>query len=106
MSPTKGRIQKRLRLSVPLGLSKLRVPDITEHPVTENISSLGARVLTRRAMKLNERLMVSSHVGNLRTKARVVYCQRLPDGRFGVGLQSEGVAANFLLAARQGTEND
>jgi hypothetical protein len=31
--------------------------------------------------------MISSLAGDLRTFARVVYCQRLPDGRFGLGLQ-------------------
>ena len=36
--------------------------------------------------------MISSLAGDLRTFARVVYCQRLPDGRFGVGLQFQGIA--------------
>jgi hypothetical protein len=54
---------------------------------TENVCSLGVRVLTERAMDLNERLMIRSLGGDLRTLARVVYCQRLPDGRFAVGLE-------------------
>jgi hypothetical protein len=44
---------------------------------------------------LNERLMISTLMGNLRTSARVVYCQRLPDGRFAIGLQFQGQAVNW-----------
>ena len=106
MSPTKGAIEKRLYLNMPFELSKLQSSNGAERTITENISSIGARVLSRRAMEPHEQLLVSSRVGNLRTKARVVYCRPSPDGRFGVGLRFEGVAANFLLAARQGTGND
>ncbi len=92
MSPTEGRIEKRIRLSIPLEFSKLRDPNGTERTVTENVCSIGARVLTRWAMEPNERLMVRFLELNLRTQARVVYCQRLPDGRFGLGLQFEGIS--------------
>jgi hypothetical protein len=34
--------------------------------------------------------MIRSVDGDLRTLVRVVYCQRLPDGRFGIGLQFQG----------------
>jgi hypothetical protein len=44
---------------------------------------------------MNERLMINSLAGDLRTLARVVYCQRLPDGRFGVGLQFQGLAVDW-----------
>jgi len=53
------------------------------------------RVVSERARQLNERLMVSSLMGNLRTLARVVYCQRLPDGHFAVGLQFQGMSADW-----------
>jgi hypothetical protein len=39
--------------------------------------------------------MIKSLVGDLRALARVVYCQRLPDGHFGVGLQFQDVAVNW-----------
>jgi hypothetical protein len=92
MSPTEERIEKRIHLSVPLELSKLQDPNGTERTLTENVCSIGARVLTRRAMEPNERLMVTFLELNLRTGARVVYCQRLPDGQFGLGLQFKGVS--------------
>ncbi len=92
MSSTEGRIEKRLRLSVPLELSKLLDPNVRERTVTENVCSSGARVLIRWAMEPNERLMVRFLELNLRTQARVVYCQQLPDGRFGLGFQFQGMS--------------
>jgi len=85
-----GRLERRIRLAVPVEVSSPQDPSAAERTTTENVCSLGIRVLSQRAKELNERLMVSSIVGDLRTLARVVYCQRLPDGRFGIGLQFQG----------------
>ena len=94
--PTKsGRLEKRIRLAVPVEISSPQNPSAAERTTTENVCSLGIRILTQRARDLNERLMINSLVGDLRTLARVVYCQRLPDGRFGVGLQFQGMAVDW-----------
>jgi hypothetical protein len=90
MFPTEGRTEKRLRLRVPLELSKLQYPNEAETTVTENICSMGARVLSWRAIEPNERLMVRFLEFNMRTQARVVYCQRVRHGQFSVGLQFQG----------------
>jgi len=90
-----GRLEKRIRLAVPVEISSPQNPSAAERTTTENVCSLGIRVLTQRARDLNERLMINSLVGDLRTLARVVYCQRLPDGRFGVGLQFQGMAVDW-----------
>jgi hypothetical protein len=75
---------------------------VWKRTIAENVCSFGVRVLTRRAMEPNEQPMVSSSVGNLRIKTRVVYWQPLPCEGSGVGLQFQGVAANFLLDGREG----
>jgi hypothetical protein len=90
-----GRLEKRTRLAVPVQISSLQDPTPTERTTTENVCPLGIRVLTQRARELNERLWVTSLKGDLRTLARVVYCQRLPDGRFGVGLQFQGQTVDW-----------
>ena len=87
-----GRLERRIRLAVPVEVSSVGESSATERTTTENASSLGLRVLTQRAKEPNERLMIRSLVGDLQTLARVVYCQRLPDGRFGIGLQFQGKA--------------
>src|SRR5215469_3015973 len=90
-----GRLEKRIPLSLPVQISNLYDPARTERTTTENVCSLGMRVLTQKARELNERLMISSLVGDLRALARVVYCQRLPDGRFGVGIQFQGKSVSW-----------
>ena len=90
-----GRLEKRIQLALPVQISSLYDPSQTERTTTENVCSLGMRVLTQRAKELDDRLMVSSLVGDLRALARVVYCQRLPNGRFGIGIQFQGQAVDW-----------
>jgi hypothetical protein len=105
MSPHMGRIEKRIRLAVPLEVSKPQDPAGAEHTITEDVCSSGVRVLTRRIVEPNERLMVRAFQGDLETLARVVYCQLLPDGRYGVGLRFQKADFNLLSAVRLGSQN-
>jgi len=89
-----GRLEKRIEVAIPLQISTILDPDAAERTTTENVCSLGMRVLTDHARELNERLMITSLKDNMRRLARVVYCQRLPDGHFAVGLQFQGGALN------------
>ena len=77
-------------MAVPVEIFTVQDPSARERTATENVCSVGARLVTRRPKELNERLMIRSFGGELRTLARVVYCQRLSDGRFGVGIQFLG----------------
>jgi|SRR5882724_1475005 len=95
MSVRSGRLEKRIRLAVPVEITSLQYPSANERVTTENVCSLGIRVLAEHARELNERLMISSSAADLRTLARVVYCQRLPNGRFGVGMEFQGTAVNW-----------
>ncbi len=87
MSERSGRLEKRIRLAVPVEIFNPQNPAAAERTTTENVCLLGMRVLTGRARDLNERLMIRSLVGDLRTLARVVYCQRVAENRFAVGLE-------------------
>ena len=95
MPASSGRLERRIRLAVPVEFFPVRDPSATERTSTENVCSLGARVLTQQAKEPDERLIVRILGGELRTVARVVYCQRLSDGRFGVGMQFLTVQANL-----------
>jgi hypothetical protein len=85
-----GRLEKRIEVAIPLQISTIFDPDAAERTTTQNVCSLGIRVLADHGRELNERLMISSLKGDLKRLARVVYCQRLPDGHFSVGLQTPG----------------
>jgi hypothetical protein len=95
MPPRSGRLEKRIPVVVPVEISSVQNPWLTERTTTENLSSLGVRVLTSSAKEENERLVITSLAGDLRVEARVVYCQRIPDGRFGVGIQFQAGAYNW-----------
>ena len=82
-------------MAVPVEISTLHDPYATERTSTENLCSLGIRVLTQQPKELNERLVIRSLVGDVRALARVVYCQRLADGRFGIGMQFLGNGAKW-----------
>jgi len=87
MAARSGRLEKRIRLAVPVEILNPQNPAAAERTTTENVCSLGMRVLTRRARDLNERLMIRSLGGDLQTLARVVYCQRVAENRFALGLE-------------------
>ena len=70
-------------------------PSVGERSTTENICSLGLCVLVRRARELNERILIKSADGELETHARVVYCERLLDGRFALGLEFHGEVTSW-----------
>jgi len=53
-------------------------------------------VLVRHARELNERLLIKSADGELQADARVVYCERLHDGRFALGLEFCGEVTKWL----------
>jgi hypothetical protein len=105
MSWQEGRIEKRIQAAVPLELSSSEDHASSESTVTENVCAHGTRVLTRRVRQPNERVMVRFLEGDVRTQGRVVYCQRLLDGRFGVGLQLQGVDVNFVSTVQRWSQN-
>ena len=98
MSRVEGRMEKRVRVSIPLELAGMHDAASAESAKTENICSFGARVITKRPRKPSEELFVTSSVGRLKMKARVVYCETLRNGAFAVGLQFEKLASRFTEA--------
>ena len=96
MQMRSGRLEKRTRLAIPVRISSLEEPSAGERSTTENICSLGLRVLVQHARALNERLLIKSADGDFETDARVVYCERLLDGRFALGLEFRGDVAKWF----------
>jgi len=85
-----GRLEKRVPLAVPVEISTSQDSRAVERTSTENFCPHGVRVLTRSPKELNERVVIRSLIEGIKAVARVVYCQRLSDGRYGVGMQFLG----------------
>ncbi len=99
-----GRLEKRTQLAVPVRISDPKEPLAAERATTENICSLGIRVVVRQAKKLNERLVIKPAKGELQASARVVYCERLGDGRYALGLEFQGKGSTWMKESLGGDD--
>jgi hypothetical protein len=89
------RMEDRMPLRVTVDLSSLDVRTPAQEGVTENVSPKGARVLTSKPWKPNDRLNVRSLRGNFRSRARVVYCVPVEGDQFAIGLQLFATAGSW-----------
>jgi len=99
------RIQKRTPATVALQVSSAKQPFITELAFTENVSLHGVRVVTERAWKPGERVIVKSYHGSIQSRARVVYCHHLAKARYAVGLELHSAVGAWVdVSQRPGVE--
>jgi hypothetical protein len=82
-----GRNERRVTMAIPVCLVIAEKLLFADQAMTVNVSSRGARILTRRRWQLEEQPRLASSSGELRTQAKVVYCEPATDGLFCVGLQ-------------------
>jgi hypothetical protein len=95
IDPISKRTELRTPMEVIVDLSSVDLRTPAQEGVTENISPRGARVLTSKPWKPNDRLNIRSLLGNFRSRARVVYCVPVKNDRFAVGLQLFAAAGNW-----------
>ena len=91
MQITSGRMESRKRTGVAVELSSLSKPPVFEITTTENISTHGARLVTKSSWQAHEQVSLKSLQGNLSAQARIVYCETvhedLHEGRFAIGVE-------------------
>ena len=92
------RRETRVPMEVGVHISGHAVLPGTEDTFTENVSSRGARVLSTRRWKINDRLVISTLAGSFRAVARVAYCQPVPQAGFAVGLEFVEPSGNWIVA--------
>jgi hypothetical protein len=93
---------------VPVELSRLDLSLPAETTVAENVSSRGARVVSRQRWQEGDRVLVKALKGDLRWQAQVVYCEILPRSTFAIGLKLVQTAdwwERGLTAARRVVTN-
>jgi hypothetical protein len=81
------RCETRVPMEVGVHISGHGANPGTETTFTENVSSRGARVLSTRRWKINDRLIVTTPAGSFQSIARVAYCHTVPQAGFAVGLE-------------------
>ena len=82
-----GRSDRRVKKEAVLELARADDPQLKETAIAQNVSDRGLRVATERVWRPGDRVLLSSPESGLRTQARVVYCQRMKNNRFAVGLE-------------------
>lgn len=90
------RAEERRYVKVGVDLSSIDVRTPAQSGVTDNVSTHGARVLTSKPLRYNERLNLRSMLGSYRSRARVVYCVPTTDGMYAIGLQLYASAGDWV----------
>jgi hypothetical protein len=95
------RCETRVPMEVGVHISGHAAMPGTETTFTENVSSRGARVLSTRRWKTNDRLTITGFAGSFRAVARVAYCTRSTETNFSVGLEIVEPSGNWVVAPAQ-----
>ena len=82
-----GRSERRIAKTVNLELRLRDAPVPGKIALTENVSAHGARVVGQRNLQPGQQVLVSSPKEGVRSQARIVYCQRVGESEFLVGLE-------------------
>lgn len=82
-----GRNEKRVTMALPVCLVTADKLVFTDQAVTVNVSSNGARVMTRHRWEPEARPVLASSSGEIWTQAKVVYCELLANGYHCIGLE-------------------
>jgi PilZ domain len=85
-----GRSEKRIVRTMTVEVFVPAETKLNEKTLTENVSAHGARVLLQLKLEPGQRVVVSSPNEGVRSLARIVYCQRVSERRFAVGLELSG----------------
>jgi hypothetical protein len=73
---------------------------LTDLALTENVSPRGARIITKRARKAGDSCGLASLSGGFYVSARVVYCERLPNRNYCIGLELQESQQNWWQPSR------
>jgi len=85
-----GRSEKRIARTVSVEVCLQDESKPNERMLTENVSAHGARVFMERKLQPGQQVLVSSPKEGVRSQARIVYCRRVSEKRFAVGLELSG----------------
>jgi hypothetical protein len=86
-----GRSDRRIKQEAAVELVRPDDPRLKETAIVQNKSARGMRVETKRAWLQGDRVLLGD--SGSRTDARVVYCQRMENNRFALGLEILGPTA-------------
>jgi hypothetical protein len=87
MTAPNGRSDRRITKEVAVELARPDASQLREMAIAQNVSARGMRVATEDVWSPGDPVLLSSPESGVCTQARVVYCQRVENNRFAVGLE-------------------
>jgi hypothetical protein len=87
-----GRMDKRLPIAMVVHLAQAKDQPVngSEVTYTDNISINGARIVTSRPWQTGEIVQVTPLKEETTIRGKIVYCQKLMDDRYCIGLNFRG----------------
>ena len=82
-----GRSDRRIMKEVAVELARPDASHLKEIAVAQNVSAHGMRIVTEDIWLPGKPVLLSSPESGVCTQARVIYCQRMEDNRFALGLE-------------------
>jgi PilZ domain len=92
------RIERRTSAKIGVELYGLDEPHTHEIALSENVSRHGARIVTKKRWRPNDRVLVRLPRGDERSRAQIAYCNALPGDVFAIGLQFSSAVDNRLIS--------
>jgi hypothetical protein len=92
-------MEKRLPIAIVVRLAHAQDQPVNgaEVTYTDNISAHGARVVSRRSWQAGDLAQLTSLKDESTIRGRVVYCTKLPDDRYFVGLSFQGQGVTWPM---------
>ena len=87
MTAPNGRSDRRITKQVAVELARPDASQLRKMAIAQNVSARGMRVATEDVWLPGDPVLLSSPECGVRTQARVVYCQRVENNGFAVGLE-------------------
>ena len=87
MTAPNGRSDRRITKEAVVELAHPDASQLREMAIAQNVSGRGMRVATEEVWLPGDPVLLSSPESGVRARARVVYCQRVENNRFAVGLE-------------------
>jgi PilZ domain-containing protein len=96
-----SRMERRLPIMVVVRLTPCPPAgtDGEERTYTDNISRCGARIFSKHAWQPGDAVRVTP-LNEDSVCGRVIYCHRLPDNRYGVGVKFQGSPVTWSIIQR------
>jgi hypothetical protein len=87
MAVPTGRSDTRIAKEVAVELARPDASQLRVTAIAQNVSARGMRIATEDVWLPGDPVLLSFPESGIRTQARVVYCQRMENNKFAVGLE-------------------